>query len=136
MSTPHPILALKEAIRVRLLASAPVTDIIGQSVHDAPPRGAEPPYLVLGDALLRENGTNEAEGFIAELDLLAITRERGTRSALQLAGVIETALLESPLAIGGYHASVLFIRETIARHDEAKSLSRVTLRLRAFLHPV
>jgi hypothetical protein len=38
--------------------------------------------------------------------------------------------------VNGHHVSVMFIRETIARHDEAKSLSRVTLRLRAFLHPV
>lgn len=135
MSTPHPILALKEAIRARLLATGAVTAVLGQGVHDAPPRGAEPPYLVLGDATLRENGTNEAEGFIAELDLVAITRERGTRAALELAGLIETALLASPLAISAHHASVLFIRETIARHDESKSLSRVTMRLRAFLHP-
>lgn len=134
--TPHPILALKQAIRTRLLATIPVTAILGQAVHDAPPRGAEPPYIVLGDALLRENGTSEAEAFIAELELLAITRERGTRQALELAGLIETALLESPLTISGYQASVLFVRETIARHDEAKSLSRVTLRLRAFLHPL
>lgn len=136
MSFPHPILALKEAIRARLLATSAVTALLGQGVHDAPPRGAEPPYLVLGDALLRENGTNEAEGFIAELDLVAITRERGTRAALELAGVIETALLASPLAISGHQASLLFIRETIARHDEAKSLSRVTLRLRSHLYPL
>lgn len=134
--TPHPILALKQAIRTRLLATNPVMAIVGEAVHDAPPRGAEPPYIVLGDALMRENGTNEAEGFIAELELLAITRERGTRLALELAGIIETALLASPLAISGYQASVLFVRETVARHDEAKSLSRVTLRLRAFLHPL
>lgn len=136
MSTPHPILALKEAIRTRLLASAPVTGLIGQGVHDAPPRGSEPPYLVLGDALLRENGTSEAEAFIAEIDMVAITRERGTRAALELAGLIEAALLASPLPVSGHSVSVMFIRETIARHDEAKSLSRVTLRLRAFLHPV
>ncbi|MGL5447636.1 MAG: DUF3168 domain-containing protein [Rhabdaerophilum sp.] len=136
MSVPHPIVALKEAIRARLLATNAVTTVLGQGVHDAPPRGAEPPYLVLGDALLRENGTSEAEGFIAEIDLVAITRERGTRSALQLAEAIESALMATPLAIHEHHASLLFIRETIARHDEAKSLSRVTLRLRANLYPL
>jgi hypothetical protein len=134
--TPHPILALKEAMRARLLATPAVTSLIGQGVHDAPPRGSEPPYLVLGEALARENGTHEAEGWIIEIELIAFTRERGTRSALALAGVIETALLTGPLAVSGHHISVFHVRETVTRHDEAKSLSRAALRLRAFLHPL
>ncbi len=134
MSTIHPVHALKAALRTRLTTSSAVTALIGTSVHDAPPRGTEPPFLLLGDAQLRENGTNEAEGVIVDLDLVAVTRERGTAQALAILHAVQAAIATAPLAVAEHQLPVLLIRETLVRHDEAKSLTRATARLRAFLH--
>lgn len=134
MSTTHPVHALKAALRARLTADAAVTALVGGAVHDAPPRGIDPPFLVLGDAQMRENSTNEAEGVIIDLDLVAVTRERGSAAALGLIRAVELAIAASPLAESGHHLSLVLIRETLVRHDEAKALTRVTARLRAFLH--
>lgn len=134
MSAPHAILALKAALRARLLSTPAVTAIVGQAVHDAPPREANPPYLVLGDAIARDNGAVASEGHVIDLDLIAVTRERGTRGGLDFAHAIETALASAPIAPEGFQASLVLVRETITRHDPVASLSRVSLRLRAFLH--
>ncbi len=134
MSTIHPVHALKAALRARLTTNVGVTNLIGTAVHDAPPRGSEPPFLLLGDAQLRENSTNEAEGVIVDLDLIAVTRERGSAEALAILHAVQAALGASPLVVAEHQPSLIFIRETLTRHDEAKSLTRATARLRAFLH--
>ena len=130
------ILALKTALRTALLADAPTTALVGQSIHDAPPRGLEAPFVVLGDAVSRDNGTNDGAGEIVDLDLVIVTKERGTHAALGIAAAVETALAELPPVLAGISAPLVMCRETLTRHDEARSLTRAVLRLRAFLHPV
>lgn len=134
MSTIHPVHALKAALRARLTGDAAVTALVGQAVHDVPPRGLEPPFLVLGETQMRENGTNEAESVIVELDLVAVTRERGSTQALAILHALQAAIGTSPLPVADHQLSLILIRETLVRHDEAKALTRATARLRAFLH--
>ncbi|MCU0817895.1 MAG: DUF3168 domain-containing protein [Beijerinckiaceae bacterium] len=134
MTTIHPVHALKAALRTRLITNSALTALIGTAVHDAPPRGAEPPFLLLGDAQLRENGTNEGDGVIVDLDLVAFTRERGTAGALAILHAVQAAMASAPLSVADHQLSLILIRETLVRHDEAKALTRATARLRAFLH--
>jgi hypothetical protein len=134
VSAIHPVHALKAAVRTRLTTNSTLTALIGTAVHDAPPRGAEPPFLILGDSQLRENGTNEAEAVVVDLDLVAVTRERGSAEALAILHGVQAAIVASPLAVAQHQLSLILIRETFVRHDEARALTRATARLRAFLH--
>jgi hypothetical protein len=134
VSAIHPVHALKAAVRTRLTTNSTLTALIGTAVHDAPPRGAEPPFLILGDSQLRENGTNEAEAVVVDLDLVAVTRERGSAEALAILHGVQAAIVASPLAVAEHQLSLILIRETFVRHDEARALTRATARLRAFLH--
>lgn len=132
MSVPHPILSLKAALRAGLLADAAVSAALGTAIYDAPPRGEAPPYLMLGDGIARENGTNDADGRIIDLELVIVTSERGSSQALTLAGVVEERLPLLALAPDGHRLVTLILRETLVRQDVANSLTRAILRLRAF----
>ncbi|PPD14976.1 MAG: hypothetical protein CTY25_09310 [Methylobacterium sp.] len=134
MSAIHPVHALKAALRARFTGDSALAPLIGDAVHDAPPRGIEPPFLLLGDTTLRENGTSDADAVIADLDLVAVTRERGTAQALAILHAAQAAIAASALPVPEHHLSLILIRETLVRHDEAKALTRATARLRAFLH--
>jgi Protein of unknown function (DUF3168) len=124
MSVPvHPIAALKAAL-------------LGAAIHDVPPRGALPPYLAFGEALARENGTVERDGAILELDLVAVTTERGSEAALAIASAVATALGGNLPALEEHRLVALDIRRTATRHDPATSLTRATLRLSAFTEPL
>lgn len=137
MSTPiHPVASLKAAIRTHLMADVALNAALGTAVYDVPPRGGNPPYLVLGDANARENATNDADGRIIELELLLFTEERGSRAALTLAAMIEARLEDPPLTLDGHRLITLSVRETLTRHDAAKNLTRVAIRLRAYTEPL
>ncbi len=137
MSIPvHAIASLKAALRAHLLANADLSSLVGTAIFDAPPRGAAPPYLVLGDAGARDNGGSGGEGLRIDLDVIAVTSERGTKAALTLASAIESALRTPLPALQGHHLVGLEHRQTTTRHDAATSLSRATLRLSAFTEPL
>lgn len=137
MSVPaHPIASLKAALRSHLLADADIAALIGVAVFEVPPRGAAPPYLVIGDALARDRGAVGGEGHELELDLLVITKERGSAGALTLASAVEAALASPLPALEGHHLVALEIRQSVTRHEAATSLTRATLRLRAFTEPL
>jgi len=137
MSVPsHPVASLKAALRAHLLADADVAALIGTAVFEVPPRGAAPPYLVLGDALSRERDSVGGEGVELEFDLMAVTSERGSAAALTLVAAVGQAL-QSPLpALDGHHLVSIETRQLATRHEAATSLTRAMLRLRAFTEPL
>lgn len=136
MNPVHPIASLKAALRSRFLADAALNAALAGAIYDSPPRGSNPPYLVLGDALARENATNDAESRIVELDLVLITAERGSAIALGLAASIEAALSGLTQTLDGFRLVLLVLRETLVRHDADRGLTRATFRLRAFIDPL
>lgn len=132
----HAIASLKSVLRAHLLADTDVAGLLGTAIFDAVPRGAKPPYLLMGDAIARENGTVEAEGSVIELDLVVLTAERGSTTALALVATIETALRTPLPALADHHLVALELRQTATRHDASTSFTRASLRLRAFLEPL
>lgn len=132
----HPILSLKEALRARLLAAPDLSALIGTGVHEAPPRGLAPPYLVLGDANARENGTSDGAGTIIDGSLVAFTRERGTAEALAIVASVEAVLADPLPVLAGYRLVALDLREAETRHDPETSLTRADIRFRAFIEPL
>jgi nitrate/nitrite-specific signal transduction histidine kinase len=134
MSAVHAISALKTALRAHLAGHAPLASALSGGLHDAPPRNASPPYLGMADASLRENATNDADGWIVEIDLAVHTAERGTERALAIVRLIEQRL-ETPFSLAAHRLVLLTLRETLVRHDPAKSITRAALRLRAFIEP-
>lgn len=136
MSAPlHPIASLKAAIRAALLADSEVAALVGTAIHDASPRGMKPPCLMLGDARLREAGSIAGESVIVDLDLAAITEERGSASALAIVSATRAALAGA-LVLDGYHLVALEPRQATTRHDPASGLTRASLSYRAFLEPI
>jgi hypothetical protein len=131
----HPILSLKAALRTRLLADPDLAALIGGGVHDAPPRGLDPPYLALGDARLTENGASLAEGAIIDCELVGVTRERGSAGALELAAAVAAALADPLPTLSAHRLVALDLRQVETRHDPASGLTRAILRLRAFTEP-
>jgi hypothetical protein len=137
MSIPlHPIASLKQGLRAQLLADGDIAARIGTAIFDTPPRGAKPPYLILGDAIGRDDGALEAEAMVVEFDLHAITSERGTALALDLVACIETMLRGPMPLLPDHHPVSLDVRHMAVRHDAATSITRATLRLRAFVEPL
>jgi hypothetical protein len=134
MSAVHAISALKAGLRAHLAGHAPLVTALTGGIHDAPPRNASPPYLGMADASARENATNDAEGWVIDLDLAIVTGERGTERALVISRLIEMRLA-TPFSLAAQRLVLLSLRETILRHDPAKTLTRATLKLRAYIEP-
>lgn len=132
----HPIAALKAALRTRLLADVDLAALIGAAIYDAPPRGATPPYLVLGDADARESGTSERDGLKIELELVSVTSERGTSAALAMASAVAAAIAAPLPTADGQRLIVLGLRQMSTRYDATNGLARVTQRLSAFTEPL
>ena len=132
----HPILSLKAAIRTHLLADGALAAALGGAVYDAPPRGSNPPFLVLGDANARENATSDADGRIIDLELAIYTKERGSRTALLLAAKVEILLEGANLTLDAHRLIALSYRETQTRHDPKTEITRASMKLRAYTEPL
>jgi hypothetical protein len=132
----HAIASVKAAFRAHLLADTDLAALIGSAIHDAPPRDAPPPYLVLGNGGARDNGSVGYNDVIVDLELVVVTRERGSADALIIASGIEAASRTLPDTLGDFHLVALEWRQTLTRHDAATSITRAILRLGAFVEPL
>jgi hypothetical protein len=128
----HVLASLKTALRAHVLASPEVSALVGAAFHDMPPRNANPPFLAFGNAVIRDDSSLLSEGAIVELEVLAITHERGTTRGLSLVSALEAAL-KTPLPLLEGHRLIALERpEARIQHDADKNLVRASLRLRAF----
>ena len=134
MSNIHPMAALKAAIRTRLLDD-PALAAFGGRIHDGPPRNSTMPFLAMADGVARENATNEAVGFVVELDIGIFTKERGSAEGLALARAAEMRL-DSGVNPAGWRLVLLTLRESLVRQDAAAGTARVALRYRAFIEAI
>lgn len=128
----HVLASLKTALRAHVLANPDVAALVGTAFHDMPPRNASPPYLAFGNAVIRDDSSLLSDGAIVELEVLAITHERGTIRGLNLVSALE-AVLKTPLPpLVGHRLIALEQPEARVQHDADKNVVRASLRLRAF----
>lgn len=125
-------IALRQAIRDRLLTDAPLLALLGgPRVHDAIPRAAPMPCIAFAQSRSRDWSAQGAPGREYEVTLDVWSAREGVREALEIADRVRTLLDDAPLALQGFALVRLQADETLAARDPAQRLSRARLRLRA-----
>ena len=126
-----PIIALKAAFRTALAGDAALTSQLGGAkIYDDTPRGVAAPYVVFGDATARENGTATDRGHLTDMQIVAWSRQGGSREALAIADRIDAVLDDVTLTLAGHRMVQCRVTATEIRRTADKDLTRVALRLR------
>jgi hypothetical protein len=136
VTIPSACLALRAAVVARLLADAGLSALLGGArVHDEPPRGASPPYVLVGDVATSDASGDEAP---AEEHLLALevwSREGGLSEALKVADRAVRLLDGAALTLDGFRLASLAWRTTDAGRFADAGLRRATVTFRAVTEP-
>ncbi|MGD9768831.1 MAG: DUF3168 domain-containing protein [Pseudolabrys sp.] len=128
--------ALRAAIHEALRTDPALTAALGgPHVHDEVPRGAQCPYVTLGEARVSAVPADDGEVLEHELTLNAWSRQGGHREAHVLAGTLLQALDDAPLALDGHRLVALrFARADVRREADGKTY-RAAVRFRAVTEP-
>jgi Protein of unknown function (DUF3168) len=127
-----PIVALKEAIRLRLVADLSVLALLREpKVFADPPKHAAFPHVAFVAAQARENGTATDDGHSIDLTLGIWSRHNGSAEGLATAAVIGEALAAMPTALDGHHLVNLTVRTVEPVQARDGETWRTLLRIRA-----
>ncbi|MCB1500462.1 MAG: DUF3168 domain-containing protein [Bauldia sp.] len=97
-----PALALQAAVHAALVADASVGAVVGDRIHDAPPRNAAFPFIALGEARTGDWSTGTEDGAEHRLVLHVWSRHRGKAECWTAIEAIRAALHEAALAVEGH----------------------------------
>ncbi|MDK9697790.1 MAG: DUF3168 domain-containing protein [Siculibacillus sp.] len=130
-------LALQMAVLERLrddpaVAASPLAG----RIHDAAPRDAAFPHLVVDEAVSRDRSGLDAPLAEHRLSLRLFSRKGGRREVAALAGLIETALEASDLALGGHRLVLLRRDATELRLRRDRLTAEAVLRFVALTEPL
>ncbi len=132
-----PIVALKDAIRLRLIADPVVLGLLHEpKVFADPPKHAAFPHVAFISAQARENGTATDEGHSIDLTLGIWSRHKGSAEGLTISTAIAATLASMPAALAsmpatlaGHHLvnlSVRSVEPVLSRDGETwRSLMRI-----------
>jgi hypothetical protein len=127
-----PIIALRKAIRGRLLADATLLAALGgPKVFDEAPRNADPPYVLFAETQMRDWSAQASRGAEQFLTLAVVTTQRGLGVALGIAQQITDTLDEAPLALDGHTLIDLRFLSMDAKRDQSGRFARVAILFRA-----
>jgi hypothetical protein len=127
-----PAVALRKAIILRLASDSALTAALGGAkVYDEAPRAVEPPYVLFAETQTRDWSTTLSPGAEQLLMLSVISKQRGTREALDLAERLVALLDEAPLVLDGHHLVDLRHLSSATRREQNGRFARVDLRFRA-----
>lgn len=130
--TASPIIALRGAIRSRLLKDpALVAALGGPRIYEEAPRGAETPYALFSDAEMRDWSTTSSRGAEQFLTLAIISTERGLGPALGAAQQIVDLLDDEPLTLQGHALVDLRFVSMNTKRDASGRFARVAMLFRA-----
>ena len=140
MTRPSPILALRAAIRTRLVADPALLGLLGgPRVYDEAPRGIEPPYVIFGDVTAEDWSTGDVPGHRQALSLVVWSSQGGDSEALGIVGELAALLADAPLVLDGHRLVLLRAAgQSVSRPeaaDPSAGLRRATLRLEALTEP-
>jgi hypothetical protein len=127
-----PVIALRKAIRTRLLAEAALTAALaGDKVYDEAPRNVDPPYVLFVDSQMRDWSAEASRGAEQFLTIAVVTTSRGVSAALDLAQKIVDLLDEAPLTLEGHALIDLRFQSMETRREQSGRFARVAVRFRA-----
>jgi hypothetical protein len=128
--------ALQQAVYERLSEDAAISAITGPGrVFDRRITRAEPPYLVLGEAVSTDYSTGDGPGTEHRFEIEAWTRQNGRREAVELADAVRSALHEADLVLSGATLVNLRHERTVSRRAPKTALHVARLRFRAVSEP-
>ena len=131
MST-SPVIALRKAVRLVLLADAALLAALGgPSIYDEAPREASPPYIAYGDSQARDWSTSTDRGTEQFLTIEVWSIQRGLREALDIAARVTALLDDQPLALDNHHLVNLRLVSMETRREANGRFVRAAIRLRA-----
>jgi hypothetical protein len=128
---------LQKSVHAALVSHAPLTSLLGgPRVYDDVPRGADYPYLTIGESTLRDWSTGSEEGHEHILTLHVWSRAAGRAETHEIMGVLRSAMHEAALTVSG-HRLVNFRHElSDARREADGETYHGVVRYRAVTEPV
>lgn len=133
----HPIVQLQGRLLAVLAADGALTALIGSdAVFDAPPKGRQPPYVVIARHDVAPRDGDGAPGFEHRLLLQAWHEDASRKAALAIAERMIAAL--TPAGLSGTGLRVTTVRQinTQTLIDERTGQARVGLAVSVFSEPV
>lgn len=131
MST-SPVIALRKAIRARLLDDpALISALGGEKVFDEAPRNAEPPYALFAETQMRDWSADLSRGAEQFVTLAVTSTMRGLGQALGIAQQIVDLLDEPTLALENHALIDMRFVALETRRDQSGRFARVNIRFRA-----
>ncbi len=127
-----PVIALRKAVVAQLSTNAQIAAALsGPKIYDEAPRSVGPPYVLLGDAQMRDWSASGSSGAEQFLTLGVVSNSHGARQALEIAQMIVEALDEAQLALEGHALVDLRFVSTETRRSQDGRHLRANLRFRA-----
>lgn len=136
MTALSPVVALRKAMRERLLAEATLSTQIGARVFDVAPREATAPWIGFGETKLRDWSSSSGRGVECLAELVVVSAEPGSREALEIAEQATRLLDDAALTLSGWRLVRLACVATDARRIDKDRFARVALRFRALIEQV
>ncbi|WP_341989967.1 DUF3168 domain-containing protein [Azorhizobium sp. AG788] len=128
--------ALRGAIHARLAADTPLQALVGNAIHDVPPKDAAFPFVTLGEAVVSDWSTATEGGSEQALTLHVFSRQGGRAEALAIASAVQEALHEAPLALDGHRLANLRATTAEIRRDSDGRTFHGLVRFRAITEPL
>lgn len=130
--TVSPILAMRRAVRVALLADAALVAALGgpHVFDEAPPRQPRP-YVTFAEASARDWSSSLSSGDEQQLVLSVWSGARGMREALEIAGRIVAVLADADLALVGHRLIGLSYVGLATQREQTGRFARADVRFRA-----
>jgi hypothetical protein len=127
--------ALHKAVFGTLAAAAPLTNIVGTRIFDAPPRDATFPYVTLGETSSADWSTSTEDGTEHRLTLHAWSRAGGKAECWSILDALRDALHDAMLSPEGEAlANLRFERAAVSLDSDGRTWHGIA-RLRAVTEP-
>jgi hypothetical protein len=128
--------ALRAAIHNALATDGALNALLGgPKVYDAPPRGADFPYVTLGDARVTDYSAGDEPSEEHQIILHGWSQQGGHREAHLIAGALLQALDDAPLAPSGHHlVNLRFALADVRREADGRTYHAL-VRFRAVTEP-
>ncbi|CAJ0851740.1 hypothetical protein AMST5_00463 [freshwater sediment metagenome] len=127
-----PVIALRKAIRARLLSDAPLIAALGgPRVYEEAPQGAATPYALFTEAQMRDWSGALSRGAEQFMTIAVVSTQRGLGPALGVAQQITELLDEASLSLEGHSLIDLRFVSMDTKRDASGRFARVAVIFRA-----